>query len=759
MSQPSQGLTLVALVGAGEPEVPVLAELHRNPRVHIIGIYDPDPAAIGHELAEILGLRHASSVEFLDHLASAQYVVLPRDRHRFEGAVALLKDRGARFLNQQEALTLLAAEPVVTRPLPPQAPPQAEEPLARLEEAMRWLERALDREELLRALLSIGIQAARADNGSIQLLDPATSELYIAYAEGLSDHTIRSSQQKLGEGIAGSVAASRTARLIQGESAQLGHQDRPDIRSAICVPLVDSERLLGVLNVSCDAGSRRLERADLDRLLVLAARISHVLARLVEIQELYERALVDDLERELDRLYQLDGDLVQSLGLARGLLQDVSGARSLTLVLLTPDGPACRIVAQAQGATRAHRDVDPAVGILGQALLTHEIVVLEEKVRPAGERRSRRTSVLYVPLGSPEPFAALIAEFEGLSALAHFQRGLGHVLAVLTPRVGALLAREESRGRIARLRQLATGLSRLSVAAPGERAQLAAGLLAEVSGAQAVAVWDARGERPAATVLAGTLEGRELAPLWTTLRARLRDDSVCRIREVDPHGSELTSLLLAGAQDGAAVAAINRAAAGPLDEIGFRDEDLDAAGLLLQALAGGRWPVAPSARAQRMGATSAFGLVPPPAPAPAPAAAGEWPTNRQLLLESIERELARAQRYHFGFSLTCFQVDLPHARWEALRKAVEERVQEIRRATDCVLWIAAQRFVVLAPEEARGQRLLARRLQSQLQQLLTDLAPGAPAEVTLAHAAYPQDGETPAELLDACERQLPAPPP
>lgn len=745
MTDPEQRLTLLALVGAGEPEIPVLAELHRNPRVHIIGVYDPDPTAIGHELAEILGLRHGTTLEFLEHIGSAHHVVLPRDRHRFDSAIGVLRERGASFLNHDEALGLFAAERIVTRPMPAAPPPAVEEPIARLEDAVRWLDRALDRDELLHALLSIAIQAAGADNGSVQLLDPVSNHLFIAYAQGLSDHTIRSSHQKLGEGIAGTVAATRTARLIQGEAGTSSGRDRPDIRSAVCVPLVDGERVLGVINVSCDAGSRRLERGDLERVVLVAGRISRVLARLFEIQRMYERALVDDLERELDRLYLMDGGLEQSLCMVRDLLQDLSGARMVTLVLLTPDGPACRVVGGV-APTRVLRDVDAGAGLLGQVLLTREVVVLEEKVRPAGERQSRRNSTLYVPIGAPEPFTVVVAEFDALSALTHFQSGLQHVVAVLTPRLGAMLARDESRGRLHRLRILAGGLASVAALPPEERPTRAAVLVRQLSGAEAVAVWQPGAEQPVAVELGGALEGRALGPLWGTLRARLRSAPGRRVRELEPAGSELRSLLLVGSETGTALAAINRVADGPMDELGFRDEDLDHSGLLLAALGGDPGPP-PRARA---------------APAPAPeievSAATATPALRQQILEeAIERELARAQRYHFGFSITCFDVKVPAEDWQRMGVDLERRLQQIRRATDFVLWIGPQRFVVLAPEEAHGQRQLARRLQSQLQDFVRERLPESAPAVRYAQAVFPHDGDSPQSLLAACDRQLAAP--
>jgi GGDEF domain-containing protein len=341
----------------------------------------------------------------------------------------------------------------------------------------------------------------------------------------------------------------------------------------------------------------------------------------------------------------------------------------------------------------------------------------------------------------------IVAEFDALSALTHLQSGLQHVVAVLTPRLGALLARDESRGRLHRLRLLAGGLSALAALPDPERPSQAALLVRQLSGAEAVAVWQPGAELPSAVDIGGGLLGRELGPLWSTLRARLRSAPGRRVRELEPAGSELRSLLLVGSDEGAALAAINRVADGPMDELGFRDEDLDHTSLLLAALGAEPGPPPPRPRAQ----------IPPAAVGEASDSTASPAVRQQILEEAIGRELARAQRYHFGFSITCFDVSLPAEAWERFGAAVERRLQQIRRATDFVLWIGPQRFVVLAPEEAHGQRQLARRVQAQLQEFVRERAPEAASTVRYAQAVFPHDGDSPLSLLAACDRQLAAP--
>lgn len=738
-------LTLVGIVGAGEAEVPVLAELHRNRRVHIIGIYDLEPTAVGLELAEILGLRHGSSREFLEQIASAQQVVLPRDRHRYAEAIQYLRDRGVSFLNQNEAIALYAVDGVVDET--PRATPSEEtaQRVSNLEEAMGWLNRALDREELLRALLSIAIQSVEASKGSIQLLDPLTHELYIAYAEGLSDHTVRTSRQKLGEGIAGEVAASRRGRLLRGGELSPSYRERPDILSAICVPLAVGDRVLGVLNVSTDRGGHPLTPANLEVLSRVSSQVSPVLARLLEIQTLHERALVEDLRREMDRLLQMDLGLEERLALSRDLLQDLSSAHSSSLVVLTPDGPAFRVLPgrSSDGSARTGRDVDPTQGILGQVLLGTEPVIMEEKIRPAGHERIQRHLTLYLTFGEPEVFAVFVGHFEGLALLSHFQRNMDRVVEVMTPRLGALISQEETRDRMGRLTRLASAMGVLTAQPHDERARTAASILQEQSEAETVAVWLGDEAEPAALVHTGELAREVLAPLWPRIRARLRQGGAPqRVREVDLEGSRLRSLLLAGDPGGPALAAFNRAPGGPLEELGFREEDVEATLTLLDALR------APRDSGGHAGQSDS--------PIPEAVPPDLYETNRTLLRQSVEHELRRAQRYHFGFSLTYFELVVADEAWPELEPVVRRRIETSSRSTDGILWVAPRRFAVLAPEEARGQRRLARRFQDLLLDAMSPHpAPGA--QVRVGHASYPHDAETADELLATCRRLLEAP--
>lgn len=736
-------LDLVALIGASENEVVVLAELHRNPRVHIVGVYDPSPEAVGHELAEILGLRHGGDRTFLEQIAAAPIAVIPRDRHRFAEAIALLRERGCEVLDQNAALARFMVSQRVEQAPIPALPAAARADVAQLEDTVRWLEKALDREALLRSLLSISVQAVDADKGSVQLFDPFAQQLYIAYAEGLSDHTVRASRQCLGEGIAGRVAATRRAELLQGSDVGPDLRDRPDIQSSICAPLQDQGELLGVINVSTDWGSRRLERTDLDCLVRMSARIAPVLRRLLQIQSLLDRALVEDLERELDAVLDLDPPVVEGLSLVRDLVQDLSGAQSAALVVIGEDGPALQLHPgrDADGRPLASRDVDATQGILGQVLLDGSPVMLEEKNRRAGESTVRREVTLYIPLGGREAFSVLLLRFGGLSTLSHFQRNLDRVKDILTPRLGILLARHESAQRHERLRRLASGLAQLVRTPEHERLGRAATLFMDLCGAEAVALWRPGSDIPDSELRQTLMNPGTLDPVWEQLRARLRRGGPLRLRELEPAGSDLRSLLLVGEGDGPALAALNRRPEDDLAEWGFRNEDVEAALLLLDSVG------VPAPMPTALDQAPPFAA---PAPTPTAAATPAGELGERLLEEAVERELHRAQRYHLGFSLNVFRFEVDAGFWATVENDVRRQVEQTSRTTDAVLWLSDQRLAILAPEEMRGQRRLVRRVRDLLEAFLRDRLGAGPDRVDVRTATYPRDVQDAAGMLARC---------
>ena len=153
--------------------------------------------------------------------------------------------------------------------------------------------------QVLDIILSSALELLGADGGSIMLLE-GPDELRAVCVSGHSQ--AEDARQRLGEGIAGYVAEQREPLLISGAASRerfknLIAQD-PPVQSALSVPLVNRDEVLGVLNIHADV-DRSFTEYDLRALGLFAehAAVSIANARLYEA----ERAHVNEL-LELDRL-------------------------------------------------------------------------------------------------------------------------------------------------------------------------------------------------------------------------------------------------------------------------------------------------------------------------------------------------------------------------------------------------------------------------------------------------------------------------
>jgi K+-sensing histidine kinase KdpD len=142
--------------------------------------------------------------------------------------------------------------------------------IASLLEAGRAVNSPLTLREVLDAVLTNALMLFEGAKGSVSLVDGADE---LACVSAIGNPRAVGTRTKFGEGITGQVAKTRKPVIIDGRASA----DRfpgvvprgRDGDSAMSVPLIHRERLLGVLNVSAH-GDRRFEDYDL-RLLCLFA--------------------------------------------------------------------------------------------------------------------------------------------------------------------------------------------------------------------------------------------------------------------------------------------------------------------------------------------------------------------------------------------------------------------------------------------------------------------------------------------------------
>jgi len=147
---------------------------------------------------------------------------------------------------------------------------------------------ATDPRKLVDGLLNLVGDDMQAQRCSLMLRAPEAGFLYLAAARGLAPHIIEGSRIRIGEGVAGRVAASREPILVQDVAEAQTHPLLRDqyftTGSFISFPLIYHDDLVGVVNLTNRAQRGVFIEEDVERVrllaLVIALVVSH--ARLAE---------------------------------------------------------------------------------------------------------------------------------------------------------------------------------------------------------------------------------------------------------------------------------------------------------------------------------------------------------------------------------------------------------------------------------------------------------------------------------------------
>ncbi len=137
-----------------------------------------------------------------------------------------------------------------------------------------------DPREMVHGLLTLVGDDMGAQRCSLLLCAPDDDTLYLAAARGIAPNVPPGHRIRLGEGVAGKVAATRQPLLVQdvdeAKSHPLLHDEHFTTGSFISFPLVYHERLLGVVNLTNRAMHGIFVEEDIERVRLLALVIGLV---------------------------------------------------------------------------------------------------------------------------------------------------------------------------------------------------------------------------------------------------------------------------------------------------------------------------------------------------------------------------------------------------------------------------------------------------------------------------------------------------
>lgn len=146
-----------------------------------------------------------------------------------------------------------------------------------------------DKEQLYEAILGVAADLIDATQGSIMLIDSNGESMHIVFTLGMSLQVARSLPVRVGRGIAGQVAQSGEALLIndieKDDRFVMTNRSRFKSKSLICIPLKLRNKTIGVLNLSDKKDLSPFCKADLHLLTSFANLASLMIERTLVLEQ------------------------------------------------------------------------------------------------------------------------------------------------------------------------------------------------------------------------------------------------------------------------------------------------------------------------------------------------------------------------------------------------------------------------------------------------------------------------------------------
>ena len=753
----------LAFLDLPDDRVDLISRARHDSNLEIVLVAHPDPDALAHQIAEVLQIPH--SQEPLDLLPlKPDRVALPSLAS--PSASALLRAG----ISERIFVTLddLARDWPDSEDTPSNAAPArpietwesahdeaaASARLSRIRAALALSE---DRQFLFSEVLSLAVEQARADQGSIMVVDEEAQELRIAFADGLSEDVIRTTRLPIGQGIAGKVARDGTPLII---NERVTHAERDRFRpvAAMSAPLQVESRIIGVLNVSSVSPGASFTAEHLARLTETAAQISGILDRTVRVARRDRDAMELRARREIEIAFNRKGlDLLERLRMVAGRLAELLGAESVQIHIADETLDRFRTVSSS-GRHGQEGELPLHAGLLARTLAAARPMFLHGRRLFRGEEIE--PNLLLAPLTGTRPVGVLALECVGAAAAdaEEFERLTARVAAYLARSIEGQADESEQSRRAALLQSLADIAGRIMMAQDAEsllaeslgalRTLFPGGLVtARIRGNGGGFLFRSAFEGPErdharALELESTLARRavetrrELVSLGLPpeeLRRVMAENGVSAyafipIRTDEEVSGVLGLLRPAPGREGEAAAGLSRLEVQMVRKLAL---------YVSLAIANARRAVAHPVRAVDDPLTGLLGV-------------GGFDTR-------VAEEVKRAERYRERFLLTVLAMaqfdrlaDQNGSGWaESAQKEIAQALRRNVREVDTVARIGEGRFAVLSPASDKDGGAFLQRLESLLTQLPSIRALTQPGETKLSGRQYsfPDEIATGGELL------------
>lgn len=282
-------------------------------------------------------------------------------------------------------------------------------------------------EDLHTKILSTAAGFLGASSGSLMILDESRHFLKIVASLGLNEQILKSLSIKVGEGIAGRVAASGTPIVVNDietdSRVATTNRARYRTKSFICVPFRGGDKIIGVLNLSDKEGYDIFTENDLQLLSLLLGQAAMVLER---DQSRLQTALLSNLSA-VDPATNLYNRSFLERRLAEEINRSQRQGLQFTLVLVELDH--LSLYASICGAAAAAAAIKKTVAAINRSARQMDVVcafnsetfclilpgTLKTAALPIAERIRKATSRMKIPGQESLPSGKISASI-GLAA-------------------------------------------------------------------------------------------------------------------------------------------------------------------------------------------------------------------------------------------------------------------------------------------------------------------------------------------------------
>jgi diguanylate cyclase (GGDEF)-like protein len=172
--------------------------------------------------------------------------------------------------------------------------------VAVFQELGKALTSSLQLDQVLRTIMEKIDEFLRPDNWSLLLLDEAKQELYFELAVGKASQALKDVRVKMGQGIAGWVAAHGETVVVPDTSkdtrffGKVDEKTKTETRSIVAVPVRFRDTCLGVIELINCIGPEGFDPRDLKLLEALSDFAAIALENARHVKRIHELTITDD---------------------------------------------------------------------------------------------------------------------------------------------------------------------------------------------------------------------------------------------------------------------------------------------------------------------------------------------------------------------------------------------------------------------------------------------------------------------------------